>query len=869
MNIVIINNLPHFDDPARWDFDLVSYQDAISHTDHHVSYIVNRRGRSGVTAAPGSYALYQLDQLGDAAAYRAPFEHIVAAHGAIDRIVAFSESLQDVSAQLREQYDVPGNRGEQNRAGRDKLLMKQKVLAAGLRAPRYLDVRNGAAGLEAALASAGETGFPLILKPIDGQSSQGVQKLADRAQLEAAVLALPEGQAHDLEEFIDGTLFHVDGLLDREGRVLFMAPSRYLNPCLDFTLGAPLGAVMVAPDTALHAALNDFSTRCLTALGLRACPFHLELFQTPSGELVFLEVGARVGGADVPSMIHRNTGVNLFAEWLKLIMGRAPQLPPQANNSVGGWLMFPRPPGLPLRVTAVTSLLGQLPSLYLELLPAVGQVIEHEEGYASLQAGRFLFSAASAEQVERDMRQAMATFSIATTAPDAAVPAGKPRKALLLFAHQGRAYLAAVQKALRELDVACLVLSSRPRDTRDLDQLRALAPQRLWHVEDSYLDQGHVRTVLEQAAAEGYEVLAALATFEGYRHLMALTNAELGATDAGPAEIAHCMDKYLCRKDLFEQGLSRSNAVLLDATSLPLLQADGQRHFVKPRRGAGSFACFRLEPDLNMAKLAALQGQMRDDLAFRAIFAGQFDFIAEDYVGGDEYSFEVLVAEGQSYVIGVHAKYLDEAGGTTLETSNSCPAPRLSDAHQLAGEHYVARCLHALELEAGCYHIEMRHQPADGHWDIIEINARMGGALINQSIGVFTGGPSILELWIQTLCCRSAAEVAELHARLAALRESTRRAGRQITHGSVFFSRYGERNQMLEHISIAELPRQPDICDIPVRAGTRLPDSERGIFILNALWKVDVADIAQELVDLSTMIDESFVVRYSKEASLN
>jgi hypothetical protein len=226
----------------------------------------------------------------------------------------------------------------------------------------------------------------------------------------------------------------------------------------------------------------------------------------------------------------------------------------------------------------------------------------------------------------------------------------------------------------------------------------------------------------------------------------------------------------------------------------------------------------------------------------------------------------VLVVGGESHVIGVHAKYLDDSSGTTLETSNSLPAPRLSDEQQFAGEHFVDKCLSALQLREGCYHIEARHDPTDRHWDIIEINARMGGALINQSVGVFTGGLSMLELWVRTLCSVTDEARLALRGQLGALRESTRRRDKSMEHGTVFFSRYGERNRTLEKLSIDQLTPQPDIAEIPVREGTRLPDSERGIFILNALWKVRISDIANQLQGLSTMLDEKLVVRYSDAA---
>jgi hypothetical protein len=72
----------------------------------------------------------------------------------------------------------------------------------------------------------------------------------------------------------------------------------------------------------------------------------------------------------------------------------------------------------------------------------------------------------------------------------------------------------------------------------------------------------------------------------------------------------------------------------------------------------------------------------------------------------------------------------------------------------------------------------------------------------------------------------------------------------------VFFSRYGERNRVLEELCVEHLTPRPDIVEMPVRVRTRLPDSERGIFILNALWKVPISEIAGQLPALSAILDE-------------
>jgi ATP-grasp domain len=414
MNIVIINNLARFPGTARWDFDLVRYDDFIDHRAHRVSYIVNCRGRSAITASADSYRLYELDRLDDASAYRPILNEIVQSSGPVDRLIVFSESLQDLAAQLRAEFDIPGKKPNENRLGRDKLVMKQRVAAAGLRAPRYTSVNS--TRIEHALAFAADTGYPLILKPIDGQSSHGVRKIADAAQLRTAVADLPPDGEWDLEEFVTGALMHVDGLIDQTGRVTLAVPSRYINTCLEFTAGAPLGAIMLEPGTALYAYVSRFATQCIKAIGLKACPFHLELFHTSDDDLVFLEVGARVGGADVPSMIHQATGINLFGEWVNMSLDQ-PAMLHAPIRSIGAWLMFPRPSGLPLRVQSVTRFDGAVASLYRQLVPEAGQLIEHEDGYCSMQSGRFLFDADSSQQVARDVEYVLHAFHIETTRP--------------------------------------------------------------------------------------------------------------------------------------------------------------------------------------------------------------------------------------------------------------------------------------------------------------------------------------------------------------------------------------------------------------------------------------------------------------------
>ena len=85
----------------------------------------------------------------------------------IGRVVCLWEPGVVLAAKLREALKVPGMRVAQAQTFRNKDLMKQKVIAAGIRTARHASATSVAQVREAAR----EIGFPVIVKPIAGAGS--------------------------------------------------------------------------------------------------------------------------------------------------------------------------------------------------------------------------------------------------------------------------------------------------------------------------------------------------------------------------------------------------------------------------------------------------------------------------------------------------------------------------------------------------------------------------------------------------------------------------------------------------------------------------------------------------------------------------
>jgi hypothetical protein len=330
-------------------------------------------------------------------------------HGRFDGLVGPSEYDVLSTAQLRAELGVPGWTPEFVTAFRDKARMKDLIGAVGLRIPRFCRLDGGST----AASVVEEIGLPLILKPRAGWSARGVVRVADEQELTAILTEHATGLAgFECEEYVEGDILHVDGIR-RDGKFHFVSASVYINTCLDFTAGKPLGSVLLDPGRRLER-VTAFAGECLDALDLVDGPFHLELFESPAGEPVFLEVGLRPGGAEVP-FVHRDLfGIDLFAEAFRATVGLPPMVSAEELSGVtasGGWVSIPEPRPYPSRVVSRTSLLGTLPEIYAEVLPDVGTVFHGTGGYEHI-GGRFRLRGADHDAVRRAALEVMARYRL-------------------------------------------------------------------------------------------------------------------------------------------------------------------------------------------------------------------------------------------------------------------------------------------------------------------------------------------------------------------------------------------------------------------------------------------------------------------------
>lgn len=264
----------------------------------------------------------------------------------LQRIVSGTEDDVLRVARVREKFGIPGMHTIAARHFIDKYVMKS-ALAGNVRVPGF-----AAADDPTALARlCGCHPGPYVIKPRRGYASRDVKVVRDSREL-AAELATRDLGISMVEEFIDGEMFHVDGLM-RAGRVQVAFPSAYVNNCLSFQQSTPLGSAQLDDGCPVQRELLAFTRAVVATLPQTPLtPFHLEVFRDREQRLVFCEIACRLGGGHIMETFTHKLGTNPVRIWYRDQAGLPPETDPApaGRSDNAGFLLVPPRAGTVLAI---------------------------------------------------------------------------------------------------------------------------------------------------------------------------------------------------------------------------------------------------------------------------------------------------------------------------------------------------------------------------------------------------------------------------------------------------------------------------------------------------------------------------------------
>ena len=264
----------------------------------------------------------------------------------IDRIIALDDFDVETVADLREHLRMPGMGGSTARYFRDKLAMRVQARDEGIPVPPFVHVLN----YDDLRDYMARVPGPWVLKPRSEASSMGIRKVNSADELWPLLDELGDRQSfYVLEQFVPGDVFHVDSVVWNK-KVLFTICSKYGLPPMAVYQG---GGVFITGNLPYRApeeqALQALNREVIAAMGMVRGVTHAEFIRSEvDGAFHFLEIAARVGGANIDLMIEHAAGSNLWREWARLelahLRGEEYTLPPTKEQYAGLVVSLARDP---------------------------------------------------------------------------------------------------------------------------------------------------------------------------------------------------------------------------------------------------------------------------------------------------------------------------------------------------------------------------------------------------------------------------------------------------------------------------------------------------------------------------------------------
>jgi ATP-grasp domain len=255
--------------------------------------------------------------------------HFIARHGRIDRLESLNEYWLATDAHLRTQFNIPGLRDDTIDRVKRKSVMKRVFEDAGVPVARGRVVRPDQ-GSVAAREFVEAVGYPIIAKPDVGVGAARTYRIENDVDLEAFLGDRPPID-YIFEEYLEGLLLSYDGLVDREGRIVFASSLVYGLTVLDSVRGADMHYWI---DREIEPDLDALGRHIVAAFDVRERPFHFEFFRLPDGQLVALEVNMRQPGGLTVDMWNWSADIDFYRAWAEVVVHGTTTLPVEKSHYV-------------------------------------------------------------------------------------------------------------------------------------------------------------------------------------------------------------------------------------------------------------------------------------------------------------------------------------------------------------------------------------------------------------------------------------------------------------------------------------------------------------------------------------------------------
>ena len=235
-------------------------------------------------------------------------------------IICCSDTGLQAVGRCNDQLGLAGITEEAATTSANKLLMKEKLLTAGVRTAIFLKVSE-----ETELGKVEkEIGYPMIVKATDLQGSRGINIVKSPDRLHEAfrdTMSLTKKDYCIIEQYIEGKEYGAQAFVYK-GEVLFVLP--HGDETIMCKTAVPIGHYMPYEiSDALYEDTVAQVTNAIKALGINNCAVNVDLLEK-DGKAYIIELTGRVGANCLPELTSNYFGINYYEMILATCLGESP-----------------------------------------------------------------------------------------------------------------------------------------------------------------------------------------------------------------------------------------------------------------------------------------------------------------------------------------------------------------------------------------------------------------------------------------------------------------------------------------------------------------------------------------------------------------
>lgn len=234
-------------------------------------------------------------------------------YGKIDRIDSLNEYWLETEARLRTDFNIFGVKTDHIENIRKKSKMKEVFKQAEIKVAAGEIITSEKMAKEFIK----EYGYPVVAKPDAGVGALGTFKINNAKDLQKFFETKSQSE-YIMEEFISGTIYSFDGLVDKSGNIIFCTSHKYSQGIME-TVNEDTHIVYYSLRK-IPAKLEKAGRKVVKAFAITERFFHLEFFLTPENEFVALEVNMRPPGGYTTDMFNFANDFNIYQIWAQLIV---------------------------------------------------------------------------------------------------------------------------------------------------------------------------------------------------------------------------------------------------------------------------------------------------------------------------------------------------------------------------------------------------------------------------------------------------------------------------------------------------------------------------------------------------------------------